>query len=76
MVCYLPVSSDVTHEQDAGVHVKVQSKDGKVAVNHLEGDGAADVLDDAEGKEETEQEVRGCQVSQVDHHDAGHLLLS
>ena len=74
--CYLPVNSDVTHEQDAGVHVEVQSEDGKVAVNQAEGDGAANVLSDAEGKVEAEQEVRDCQVSQVDHHDAGHLLLS
>lgn len=72
----LPVSSDVAHEQDAGVHVEVQSKDRKVAVDHVEGDGAAGVADDAEGEVKAKQEVGDCQVLQVDHHDPGYLLLS
>ena len=72
----LPVSSDVAHEQDAGVRVEVKGGGSKDAVEQVEGDGAVAVVDDAEGEAEAEQEVGDCQVLQVDHHDAGHLPLS
>ena len=72
----LPVSSDVAHEQDAGVHVEVKGGGSKGAVDQAEGDGVASVADDAEGEIKAKQEVGDCQVLQVDHDDAGHLLLS
>ena len=72
----LPVSSDVAHEQDAGVHVEVKGGDSKVAVDQAEGDGAVGVADDAKGEVKAQQEVGDCQVLQVDHHDPGYLLLS
>ena len=72
----LPVSSDVAHEHDAGVHVEEEDGGAKVAVDQADGDGAAGVVGDADGETEAEQEVGGCQVLQVDHHAAGRLLLS
>ena len=72
----LLVSGDVTHEQDAGIHVEVKGTAGKGAVNKAEGERAADIVGYIEGEAEAEQEVRGCQVLHVDHHDVGHLPLS
>lgn len=72
----LPVSSDVTHEQDAGKHVEVKGSKAKVAVDAVDGNGGAGVVGNVEGETETDQEVSSCQVFQVDHHLAGHPLLS
>lgn len=71
-----PVSCDVAHEQDAGVHVQVEGGGTKAAVDAVEEDGAAAVMDDPEGQREADQEVSGRQVPQVDGHTAGHPQLS
>ena len=45
----LPVSSDVSHEQDAGVHVEEEGRESKVAEDKA---GGADVFCDADGETE------------------------
>lgn len=72
----LPVSGDVAHEQDAGIHVEEEDRGTEVAVDQADGDGAAGIVGDADGETEAEQEVSGCQVLQVDHNAAGPPPLS
>lgn len=72
----LPVSGDVTHEEDTGVHVEIEGGCAKVAVDQAHGDGVAGVVGDSDGETEAEQEVGGGQVLQVDGHAAGRLLSS
>lgn len=72
----LPVSCDVAHEQDAGVHVEIEGRGSKVTVNLANEDGAIGIVHDSHGETEAEQEVSSCQILQVDGHTAGCLLLS
>lgn len=72
----LPVRCNVTHEQDAGVHVEIEGGGTKVTVDLAEEDGAAGVVSDSDGETEADEEVGGCQVLQVDGDTAGRLLLS
>lgn len=72
----LPVSCDVTHEQDAGVHVEIEGGAAEAAVDLAEVDGTAGIVSDSHGETETHEEVGGCQVLQVDGDTAGRLLLS
>lgn len=70
----LPVSRHVAHEQDAGVHVEIEGRAAKAAVEQAEGGGAAGVLGDPDGETEADEEVSGRQVLQVDGDAAGRLL--
>lgn len=72
----LPVSSDVTHEQDAGVHVEEEGRGSKVAVDQADGHRVAGVVGDADGETEAEQEVSSCQVFEVDYNTVRRLPLS
>lgn len=70
----LPVSRHVAHEQDAGVHVEVEGRAAKAAVEQAEGGGAAGVFGDPDRETEADEEVGGRQVLQVDGDAAGRLL--
>lgn len=45
----LPVGSDVPHEEDAGVHIEEECRSPDAAVEHMDGDGRAGVVGDADG---------------------------
>ena len=48
----LPVSSDVSHEQDAGIHVEEKGRESKVAEDQAGGQRFANIFSDADGKTE------------------------
>lgn len=71
-----PVSSDIFHKHDAGVHVEVEGWGPKGAVELVDAVQVAGIVGDAERETQAEEEVWGCQVLQVNRHTAGGVLLS
>lgn len=73
---FLPVSSDVPHEYNAGTHVEVEGRGSKAAVELPNYYRSAIIVADAQWQRETEQKVGSCQVFQEDLQAARCLLLS
>lgn len=76
LITFPPVSSDETHEHDAGVHVQVEGRGTEVAVD-LADDLRLNVgvLHNSQREAEADEEVGRCQVLQEEG-DAGHVPLT
>ena len=65
----IPVRGDVLHEEDAGVHVQVESRRPERAV--YSSHGAASVVRNPQRETEAQKEVGSGQILQVDCHTRG-----
>lgn len=55
----LPVYCNVTHEEDAGVHVEIEGRGSDGAVDPVDGNRVCGVVSYSNGQTEAEEEVRG-----------------